>query len=139
MIADILSDGYQKISEQFHFRPWQAGLLAEMVSTRISGVKIISMGRGAGHTYFAQVTALSEFPLPTKVFALDLRDYAHIVFKPEQCHEPIGSINNNIQVEIGCAQAVVLDFAGELISSYDEFMSALPKHNMVLVLDANFS
>ncbi len=98
MIVDVLPNQYERIASKHTFKPWQAGLLGDMISSKRDRNELIGlhMGRGAGHTYFTRVAASIEFPARTKIYVTrhsQLSEFSSLLFDDGKVHEPIDMLD----------------------------------------------
>lgn len=159
MIVDCFTDKHHRFAESYTFKPWQTGLFMELL--QLSGlrgiittthtftaspfVKSISLGPWSGHTYFAQICSLKDFPLRSKVYATNsqnMTEYSSLTLRPGMCHEPIDMLpTEKFQGYTGGhVRAVVVDMDSDSVERYRESLTKLsetiPAAAILLILDS---
>ncbi len=92
MIIDVLPNQYEALASKHSFRPWQTGLLGNMLSDSGGRCVSVNMGSAAGHTYFTRVVASVDFPHRTKVYLTRQEaysEYSALLFDEDKVHESI--------------------------------------------------
>lgn len=161
MIIDLFSSKFAQLSQKFHLRSWQSGILEDTISSvetiqsaLVSGaelsmdrhiVRSINMGRAAGHTYVAQIAALREFPVRTKVYVSrksSLGEFRNLLFNPASCHELVDVFHED-EFSGYNGQAVglvIIDMSSEttrrFFSSFQALWDTIPTTTVVLILQA---
>lgn len=151
MIVDILPTQYEKIANKYTFKPWQAGLLGDMISQSLSppgNNQIIGlhMGRGAGHTYFTRVAASVEFPARTKVYVTrrnQLAEFSSLLFDDGKVHEPIDRLDrDDFNGYSGDpVDFVIIDLSNEHARQFQEAIGSIQKTiptARIVILQPNF-
>jgi len=146
MILDILPNQYEVIAQKHTFRPWQTGLLADMLQdTTDSRFLNVNMGRSAGHTYFTRTVASSDFPVRTKVYLTrqeNLTAFSSLLFDDSKVHEPIELLDNMVGPADPSVQFVVIDMSDEharrFKSAITHLVNSMPLSATLVLLQANF-
>jgi hypothetical protein len=158
MIVDCIIDKQQRFAETHGFKPWQKGLFLELVNTSgLNGiisihsssvspfVKSVSLGTWSGHTYFAKICGLKEFPVRTKVYATNKQnfaEYSSLHTRHHLCHETIDLLPiDDFQGYIGGpVRIVVVDLDSSRISRFRQSLNKLcdtiPALSTLVLLDA---
>ena len=145
MILDTLPNQYEVIAQKYTFRPWQTGLLANMLQGKSEGRFLnINMGRLAGHTYFTRVVAGSEFPAHTKIYLTrqeHLSAFSSLLFNEDRVHEPIELLGNMGSFP-DRAEFVIIDMSDEHARRFkapiDHLVDIMPDSARLVLLQANF-
>lgn len=157
MIVDCLTNKHQRFAESYSFKPWQTGLFLELANFADSkGIlasqlfnppftKSVSLGTWSGHTYFAQVCSLKEFPIRSKIYATNpqnLSEYSSLTIRPNMCHEPIDLLSSNrFQGYVGGpVQVIIVDMDGDnparLREPLDQLAGTMPANAALVLLDS---
>jgi len=149
MILDILPNQYETIAQQHSLRPWQTGLLADMLEGENRFISV-NMGRSAGHTYFTRIAASSCFPNRTKVYLTrqeNLSEYSDLLFDENKVHEPIELLDRDDfsgfeqDPHMPVVDFIVIDMSQEhtrrFKSSIKRIVSTIPSETRVVLLQAN--
>lgn len=158
MIVDCLTDKHHRFAESYTFKPWQTGLFLELL--HLSGlnglitthpanpaplIKNVSLGPWSGHTYFAQICSLKDFPIRSKVYATNpqnMAEYSSLTLRPDMCHEPIDLLpNEKFQGYTGGpVRAIIVDLDSDNIHRFRESLNKLcntmPAAASLVVLDS---
>lgn len=150
MILDILPHQYEAIAKQHSLRPWQTGLLADMLEGDNKFLSV-NMGKSAGHTYFTRVAASSSFPSRTKVYITrqeNLTEYSELLFDEDKVHEPIELLDRDNfkgfdqDPHMPMVDFVVIDMSEEHLrrfkSSIQKIVSSIPADTRIVLLQASF-
>lgn len=146
MIVDVLSNQYEALASKYTFRPWQTGLLGNMLSSSLGNQCIsVNMGSEAGHTYFARVAASSDFPLRTKIYLTRqevFSEYSALLFDENLVHEPIELLDECSRYAGNPIEFVLVDMSGEpprrFKGELHSIVSSLPSTTRVVILQADF-
>lgn len=147
MIIDVLPNQYEALASKHSFRPWQTGLLGNMLNPDSSEQCIsVNMGSRAGHTYFCRIIASSDFPSRTKVYVTRqsaFAEFAALLFSEDKVHEPIELIDSITTYKGDDVDFVLIDMSGESIRRFQTELIALktsisPSTRMIL-LEPDFS
>lgn len=148
MIVDVLPNQYEALASQYTFRPWQTGLLGDMLSSSFSNSPCISvnMGPEAGHTYFARIAASSDFPFRTKIYLTRqevFSEYSALLFDENLVHEPIELLDECSCYAGNPIEFMLVDMSGESSRRFrgelHGIVSSLPPTTRVVILQADFS
>lgn len=149
MIVDILPNQYEALAAKHSFRPWQTGLLGNMLSEKlVSSDRCINvnMGSFAGHTYFARVAASSEFPFRTKVYLTRqeaFSEYSSLLFDEDKSHEPIELLDECKGYVGDYVSFILVDMSGESPRRFKDdlsrILSTASPDTRVVILQADFS
>lgn len=149
MIVDILPNQYEALAAKHSFRPWQTGLLGNMLSEKtVSCDRCINvnMGSFAGHTYFARVAASSEFPSRTKVYLTRqeaFSEYSSLLFSEGKSHEPIELLDECTGYVGDYVSFVLVDMSNESPRRFKDdlnrILSSISPTTRVIILQADFS
>lgn len=147
MIVDVLPNQYEALASLYSFRPWQTGLLGNMLLDSEGDQCInVNMGAEAGHTYFARVAASADFPSRTKVYLTRqeaFAEYSSLLFNINKVHEPIGLLDECSGYVGGPVEFVLVDMSGEAPRRFKEgltnIISSVSSATRVVILQADFS
>ncbi len=149
MIVDVLPNQYEAIAAKHSFRPWQTGLLGNMLSGKLSSAdRCINMNMGsfAGHTYFARIAASSDFPSRTKVYLTRqeaFSEYSSLLFDEDKAHEPIELLDECKGYTGDYVSFVLVDMSGEAARRFKDDLNRIllttPSTTRVVILQADFS
>lgn len=146
MILDILPHQYEVIAQQYTFRPWQTGLLADMLKSSAENRFLnVNMGKSAGHTYFTRTVASSDFPARTKVYLTrqeNLTSYSSLLFDDSKVHEPIELLDNMVCPADQSVEFIVIDMSDEharrFKTAIGQIVNAMSSSARLVLLQANF-
>jgi len=147
VIIDTLPAQYEALAAKYSFRPWQTGLLGNMLSDADSDQCInVNMGSDAGHTYFARIIASSDFPSKTKVYLTRqeaFSEYSALLFDDDKVHEPIELLEKSSGCSDGLIKFILVDMNGEAPRRFKnelgKIVSNAPSSARVVILQADFS
>lgn len=117
----MLPNQYEALAAQHSFRPWQTGLLGNMLSETHGRCLTINMGSDAGHTYFARTVASSSFPSRTKIYVTrqeSFSEFANLLFNENAVHEPIGLLDACYSYVGNPVDFVIVDMSGEAVRRF---------------------
>lgn len=145
MIINTQIADYERVANFFGFRPWQSGLLSELMGQQ-SFKRVVNMGAGAGHTFFAISCARVEFPVKTKVYASkqNISEFSHLIFNPNKCHSIVDVIGEDVFSGFNGppVQLVVVDLNKESLHKFKQSLrvlyNSMPSTTALLVLDADY-
>jgi len=146
VIIDVLPNQYEALALKHSFKPWQTGLLGNMLSSSKKEKCInVNMGRSAGHTYFSRVVASSEFPSRTKVYVSRKQafsEYSSLLFDKNKVHEPIELLDSCSKYSGSPVAFVLIDMNGQSAQKFNkelnEILSSIPLQARVVILQAYF-
>lgn len=145
MIVDVLPNQYEALALKYSFRPWQMGLLGNMLSKGDQCVNV-NMGRNAGHTYFTRIVASIDFPHRTKIYLTRQQafsEYASLLFDEDKVHEPIELLDDCLGYSGNPIEFVLIDMSGEAALQFKDglgkIVSTIPPTTRVVILQADFS
>jgi hypothetical protein len=120
---------------------WEKMICALNFKADTHVVRHINFGIGMGHTYFARLSALSDFPIYTKVYVVNSGEYADLALRPDACHQSIDHLHTkSINHEARTANLLVIDLSNNSMVEHSDFVkekiSSIPTHSSVLVLHA---
>jgi hypothetical protein len=147
MIVDVLPNQYEALASKHSFRPWQTGLLGNMLSDRRLGQCVsVNMGSDAGHTYFTRIAASSDFPSRTKVYLTRqeaFAEYSNLLFDESKSHEPIELLDECKGYSGGPVEFILVDMGGEASRRFKKELgriaSSIPASTRIVILQADFS
>ena len=149
MIVDILPNQYEAFASKYSFRPWQTGLLGNMLSDKIVSTDRcinVNMGSFAGHTYFARIAASSNFPSRTKIYLTRqeaFSEYSALLFDEDKAHEPIELLDECNGYSGQYVSFIIVDMSGESARRFKDdlnrIMSTASPDTRIVILQADFS
>lgn len=146
MIIDVLPNQYEALASKHSFRPWQTGLLGNMLSDSEVQCININMGAEAGHTYFARCVASADFPSRTKVYITrqeSFSEYSSLLFDEDKVHEPIELLDDCPAYTGNPIEFVLVDMNGEAARRFQAelhgIVSSVSPTTRVIILQADFS
>lgn len=148
MIVDTLPSRYEALASKHSFRPWQTGLLGEMLSDPPYSSRClnVNMGRFAGHTHFARIAASVDFPFRTKIYLTRqeaFAEYTSLIFDEKKAHEPIELLDKCEGYSGNKVNFILVDMGGEVLRRFKDglsrIISSIPDTTRIIILHADFS
>ena len=148
MIIDVLPNRYEALASRHSFRPWQTGLLGNMLSESKSNQCVsVNMGSDAGHTYFTRIAASVDFPSRTKVYLTRQEAYSEyysLLFDESKVHESIELLDDCKAGHVGSpVDFVIIDMGGEAARRFKgglmNLVHSIPSSTRIVILQADFS
>ena len=150
MIIDVLPNQYETLASKHSFRPWQTGLLGNMLADSEKGQCVsVNMGSEAGHTYFTRIAASIDFPSRTKVYLTRQEvysEYSSLLFDADKVHEPIELLDDcllNGGYRGDPVEFILIDMSGEAARRFKgglaNIIHSVPPSTRLVILQADFS
>lgn len=155
MIIDkAIPEPYEVISDNYSLNCWQKGVVDQIfrwqsiiksgvkLTLSTNPVKMINMGRSAGHTYLGRALSLKTWPLRTKVYAsssINFHEYM-LINSSGSSHEPVDILHEEgfTGYHGDPVELVVVDLANQPVrqfqKSIEKLISSIPVTTMILLL-----